>query len=92
MISMDITLDKQIHPLYPFFKRVFDVFFSLTFILVFSPIYIFLALLIKLNSKGPILYIGKRLGKQGKYIEILNSEQCTSMPKIVLRTCSITLK
>lgn len=65
-----VTPDKQIHPLYPFFKRVFDVFFSLTFILVFSPVYLFLALLIKLNSKGPVFYVGKRLGKRGKYIEI----------------------
>ncbi len=67
---MDTAFDKQTHPLYPFFKRVFDVFFSLMFILVFSPVYLFLALLVKLNSKGPIFYVGKRLGKKGKYIEI----------------------
>jgi len=67
---MDKNCEKKTHPLYPFFKRLFDVLFSLSFIVVFSPLYLFLALLIKWNSKGPVLYIGKRLGKGGKHIEI----------------------
>ena len=67
---MDKILEKQSHPFYPFFKRLFDILFSLTFILVFSPVYLLLALLIKIDSKGSILYVGKRLGKDGKYIDI----------------------
>lgn len=67
---MDKLLEKKIHPLYPFLKRLFDVLFSLSFIFAFSPIYFLLALLIKCDSRGPILYIGKRLGKGGKYINI----------------------
>jgi len=67
---MDKNCEKKTHPLYPFFKRLFDVLFSLSFIVVFSPLYLLLALLIKWNSKGPVLYIGKRLGKGGKHIEI----------------------
>ncbi|MCB1107479.1 MAG: sugar transferase [Chlamydiia bacterium] len=65
-----MTLDKQFHPLYPFFKRFFDIIFSLSFVLIFSPLYLLLALLIKLDSKGPVFYIGKRLGKGGRYIHI----------------------
>lgn len=67
---MDKLLEKKIHPLYPFLKRLFDVLFSLSFILAFSPIYFLLALLIKCDSRGPILYVGKRLGKGGGYINI----------------------
>jgi len=67
---MDKNCEKKTHPLYPFFKRLFDVLFSLSFIVVFSPLYLLLALLIKWNSKGPVLYIGKRLGKGGKHLEI----------------------
>lgn len=67
---MELQHTPKTHPLYPFLKRLFDLFFSLTFILVFSPLYLLLALLIKWNSRGPILYVGKRLGKGGKYISI----------------------
>ena len=67
---MELTLEKHTHPLYPFFKRLFDLLFSLCFILIFSPIYLLIALLIKLDSKGPIFYVGKRLGKGKKHINI----------------------
>ncbi|MCB1084874.1 MAG: sugar transferase [Chlamydiia bacterium] len=68
---MQLILEKKIHPLYPFFKRAFDIVFSLTFITLFSPLYLLIAFLIKWDSKGPIFYVGKRLGKRGKYINIL---------------------
>ena len=68
---MELTLEKSPHPFYPFLKRLFDILFSLCFITLFSPIYILIALLIKLDSKGPIFYVGGRLGKGGKYIKVL---------------------
>ena len=70
MPRMELTLEKQTHPLYPFFKRLFDLLFSLSFILIFFPVYLIIALLIKLDSKGPIFYVGKRLGKEKKHISI----------------------
>lgn len=51
-------------------KRLFDILFSGFFILCFSPIYLLLAIAIKISSKGPIFYVGKRLGKAGKHIKI----------------------
>ncbi|MBI5273507.1 MAG: sugar transferase [Chlamydiales bacterium] len=42
-------------------KRLFDVFFSLFIISVFSPLFIFIAAAIKLTSKGPIFYKSRRL-------------------------------
>jgi len=51
-------------------KRVFDFLFSLIFVLVLSPVYLMIALLIKLDSKGPIFYVTKRLGKDKKHIKI----------------------
>jgi exopolysaccharide production protein ExoY len=63
-------MKKKTNSFYPFFKRLFDILFSLSFIVIFSPIYIAIALLIKLDSKGPIFYIGKRLGKNGSHITI----------------------
>ena len=53
------------------FKRVFDIFLSLLAILVFSPLYIILALLVKLTSKGPIFFKQERIGKNKKRFKIL---------------------
>ncbi|MBD3245176.1 MAG: exopolysaccharide biosynthesis polyprenyl glycosylphosphotransferase [Candidatus Moranbacteria bacterium] len=50
-------------------KRVFDIIFSLTFITVFSWLYILIAVLIKLDSKGPILFKDYRCGyRKRKFI------------------------
>ena len=67
---MELTLEKTTHTFYPFFKRLFDLLFSLCFIILFSPIYLLIIALIKLDSKGPIFYVGKRLGKGGKTIKV----------------------
>lgn len=52
------------------FKRFFDIFCSLLAIIVFSPIYIIISILIKCTSKGPILFKQKRVGKNKKYFNI----------------------
>ncbi len=44
-------------------KRAFDVVISSTALLLLSPVMLIIALLIKLDSKGPIFYISKRAGK-----------------------------
>jgi lipopolysaccharide/colanic/teichoic acid biosynthesis glycosyltransferase len=46
-------------------KRVFDIFFSLFVLLVFSPFFIIIALIIKLNDFGPIFYKAPRVGLHG---------------------------
>ncbi|NES99563.1 MAG: sugar transferase [Sphaerospermopsis sp. SIO1G2] len=46
-----------------FTKRLFDIAFSLSVLIVFFPIYLILALLIAISSKGPIFYIQERVGK-----------------------------
>lgn len=67
---METVVPKQTRTLYPFFKRLFDLIFSLSFIIIFSPIYVAITFLIKLDSRGPIFYVGERLGKNGKHIKI----------------------
>lgn len=44
-------------------KRVFDVVFSLFVLIVFSPVYLLLVLLIALSSPGPIFYVQERVGQ-----------------------------
>ncbi|MBT2259243.1 MULTISPECIES: exopolysaccharide biosynthesis polyprenyl glycosylphosphotransferase [Priestia] len=43
-------------------KRLFDIFFSILFGIITLPIMVLTALLIKLDSKGPIIYRQKRVG------------------------------
>ncbi|WP_411822645.1 undecaprenyl-phosphate glucose phosphotransferase [Leptospira sp. 'Mane'] len=43
-------------------KRSFDIAFSLLFILLFSPFYLLISILIKLTSPGPVFYKQERIG------------------------------
>jgi putative colanic acid biosynthesis UDP-glucose lipid carrier transferase len=53
---------------YLFFKRTFDILFSsLVILLVLSWLTPLLALLIKLDSKGPVFFRQKRIGKNGQF-------------------------
>ncbi|MDX2230192.1 MAG: sugar transferase [Leptolyngbyaceae cyanobacterium bins.349] len=44
-------------------KRTFDVLFSLTVLILFSPLYLLLAFLIAISSPGPIFYVQERVGR-----------------------------
>lgn len=47
-------------------KRVLDIFVSVIGLIVFGLIFPFIALAIKLDSKGPIFYVQERIGKGGR--------------------------
>ena len=52
--------------IYYFFKRIFDFVCSLLAIMILSPLLIIIAMLVKITSKGPIVYVSDRVGKNGK--------------------------
>lgn len=54
-----------------FLKKVLDFFMSLLGIVVLSPIFLILAIIIKLTSPGPILFKQKRVGKNKSHFNIL---------------------
>lgn len=54
-----------------FLKRVIDFILSLIGLIVLSPVFIILCIWIKLDSKGPIFFRQKRVGKNKKYFNIL---------------------
>lgn len=65
------------------FKRVFDSVFAICFIAVFWWLYVLIAIMIKLDSKGPIFYSSQRVGPDGKTFlafkfRRLKQEFCTS--------------
>lgn len=51
-------------------KRVFDFFAALILLIILSPIMIVLAIMIKLESKGPVFYRQERITKYGKIFRI----------------------
>lgn len=55
---------------YRFVKRSFDLFTSTLFILIFSWLYIILAIAVKCSDGGPVFYKHPRIGKNGKVIYI----------------------
>lgn len=51
-------------------KRLFDIILSTFGLIVFSPILIVIAILIKLDSKGPVFYRQTRVGKHSEDFKI----------------------
>lgn len=51
-----------------YIKRGIDIFLSLIGLIILSPIFCIIAIAIKLDSKGPVFYKHKRIGKNGKII------------------------
>lgn len=57
-------------PVYDFFKRIFDIVCSLIALIILSPVFLIMAILVKTTSEGPAFFAHKRVGKNGKEIKI----------------------
>lgn len=51
-------------------KRIFDILFSLTDIVLLSPVFLIVLFLIKKEDGGPVFYRGLRIGRLGKPFRI----------------------
>lgn len=62
-----ITVEPEaIDDLVQFSKRAFDLVFGSLFLLILIPVFLAIAIAIRSNSPGPILYRQKRVGKEGR--------------------------
>lgn len=52
--------------IYIVLKRIIDFIFALLGIILLSPIYLLTAIAIKIDSKGPAIFVQKRIGKNGR--------------------------
>jgi lipopolysaccharide/colanic/teichoic acid biosynthesis glycosyltransferase len=59
-------------------KRLFDLFLSLIGIVLCLPIFLVVAILIKLDSPGPVFFIQKRMGKSGVLFSLLKFRTMSS--------------
>ena len=53
-----------------FLKRFFDIFMSLFILLLVWPIFLIIALLIKIDSTGPVIFKQQRIGRGGQVFNI----------------------
>lgn len=60
------------------FKRLFDFFISFDILLLLFPLFIIVAVLIKLDSKGPIFYLQSRVGENGRVFRIYKLRTMTN--------------
>ncbi|HAU65916.1 TPA: glycosyl transferase [Candidatus Uhrbacteria bacterium] len=52
-------------------KRIFDIVFSIVGLLILTPLFILIAILIKLSSKGPIFFLQTRITQFGRQFKII---------------------
>ena len=57
------------------FKRIFDIFVAGMGLIILTPPIIIIALLIKIDSKGPVFFQQKRVGKDEKEFKIFHLSQ-----------------
>jgi len=70
MTTANIAVPKLRVPPSSFLKRGIDLAGSSVMLFIFSPLFLFVAALIKLDSEGPVLFRQKRIGKDGKPFDI----------------------
>lgn len=57
--------------IYMAFKRTMDIFLSAVALIILLPVFLLLAIAIKLDSKGPVIFKQKRVGRNKTYFNIL---------------------
>ena len=77
MQNLDYNISKKINgeismslKIYSLFKRIFDVVSSTLLLIILSPLFLILIILVKLDSKGPVFFGHKRIGYKGEMISV----------------------
>lgn len=68
-------------------KRLLDILLSLLGLILLSPIFLGLAVLIKRESPGPVFYRGARMGRNGKVFQILKFRTMREEPASYAGPC-----
>ena len=66
--EQEVLFGKQIESRigYCFLKRTIDIICSLIGLIILSPLFLIVSILIKIESKGPVFFCQERVGKNGK--------------------------
>jgi lipopolysaccharide/colanic/teichoic acid biosynthesis glycosyltransferase len=55
---------------YNFFKRAIDIIGAILGLIILSPVFLIISIIIKLDSKGPAIFAHRRLGYKGEIIKV----------------------
>lgn len=70
-----------------YIKRIIDIVFALFLLIIFFPIYLIIAIIIKLDSKGPIFAdVPERIGEGGKKFKMYKFRSMIVNAHFLLRT------
>lgn len=78
---------------YLFIKRIIDIIFSILWLIILIPVFLVISIAIKLESKGPVIFKQKRIGKEKKYFTIykfrtMRSDTPKDMPTHMLKNAN----
>ncbi len=62
-------------------KRCFDLFLSAFGLIVLSPLFLVIAILVKRDSPGPVFFRGPRVGKGGRIFRMLKFRTMHERPE-----------
>ncbi|MBA7623887.1 hypothetical protein ES703_31286 [subsurface metagenome] len=65
------NISQRDKALYGFFKRIFDFVFAFILLIISLPFWLIIALIIKIDSPGPVFYKQTRIGREGKPFKII---------------------
>ena len=66
----NLSINPQNNFWYTFIKRIIDILGSLAGMIILSPLIIFIAILIKIDSPGNVFFVHKRVGMNGKKLMV----------------------
>ena len=70
MYNLGVEIEKK-ELIYLVVKRVIDITVSILGLIILSPLLLLVAILIKFESKGPIIFTQKRVGFKGNEFNML---------------------
>ena len=71
--------------IYKYIKRMFDIVLSTVALIILLPLFLLISVLIKIETKGPVFFKHKRIGKDGKEIKILKFRSMVSNAEELLK-------
>lgn len=78
--------------IYFFIKRCFDLIIAVTAVIVLLPVFLIIAIIVKSDSKGKVVFIHKRLGKNGKTIKVYKFRTMVNDAEQVYKNLPIEIK
>jgi Undecaprenyl-phosphate glucose phosphotransferase len=66
LLLVDLESTPAESMLYVILKRAFDIIFSTCFLIISAPLFLLIAIAVRLSSPGPVVFVQERVGLNGK--------------------------